>query len=169
MIARRYTYQPGTVDGGLNPRINGDDHKTGTRFAIEPTVARLLVGRPLSMPTAAAWRWPKASIYRGLPTSNNRLPRSVAVCAIGTFIASTGIGTSPFMRAFTPPPTGTRQEPTGLVLPAPAGAFLQRLDRIPRNLPRDIEQGCAIGKQGVDAFEVDGALDFRDLHRRTRP
>jgi len=58
---------------------------------------------------------------------------------------------------------------TGLVLAAPAGAFLQRLDRISRNLPRNIEQGCAIGEQGVHAFEVDGALDFRKLHRRTRP
>ena len=38
------------VDGGLNPRINGDGLKTGTELAIGPLVARLLAGRPLSMP-----------------------------------------------------------------------------------------------------------------------
>ena len=38
------------VDGGPNPRKSGAGPKTGTELAVEPLVARLLAGRPLSMP-----------------------------------------------------------------------------------------------------------------------
>ena len=60
------------VDGGENPRKSGARPKVGTRFAVNLIAANRLGGKPLSMPLAAVRRWPKASIYRGLPPSHDR-------------------------------------------------------------------------------------------------
>jgi len=60
------------VDGGGNPRKSGDGQKVGTKIALELFEANGLGGGPLSMPSAAVRRWPKASIYRGLPPSHDR-------------------------------------------------------------------------------------------------
>ena len=62
----------GSVDGGVNPRKSGAGRKVGTKIAVEQFEANGLGGGPLSMPSAAVRRWPKASIYRGLPPSHDR-------------------------------------------------------------------------------------------------
>ena len=51
------------VDGGVNPRKSGAGRKVGTKIAVEQFEANGLGGGPLSMPSAAVRRWPKASIY----------------------------------------------------------------------------------------------------------
>src|ERR1700687_5877279 len=65
------------VDGGLNPRISGDEATIGTEFAVEPLAARWLGGQVPVNAASRHRRWPEASVYRGL------FPRSQSFVELG--------------------------------------------------------------------------------------
>jgi hypothetical protein len=76
------------VDGGLNPRKFGAREKTGTEFAVDPMVATMLAGGPLSMPLAAEGGGRSPAFTGAYPASHNRPPRSVAGCKRPLFATS---------------------------------------------------------------------------------
>jgi hypothetical protein len=63
------------VDGGRNPRINGDRQKAGTELAAKPPVRKGWVVGPCQRRKP-----PKASVYGGLPPRHSRKRRSVVIC-----------------------------------------------------------------------------------------
>src|SRR6185295_15708898 len=94
----------------LQPRLrkSGAWLKAGARFAIDLIAADRLGGGPLSMPSAAARRWPKASIYRVChPVTIDDRDRCLLTPMLIQHAAwdATGTNCAPDLCGFPPPPT----------------------------------------------------------------
>ena len=99
------------VLAAANPRINGAGRKVGTELAVESMVATSAGWQAPVNAASRRRRWPKASIDRGMPASQNRPQRSVAadqrraVCRLRCGITTDW---APFMRRIS-----RRQPPRG--------------------------------------------------------
>jgi len=71
---RAGTFAPAAVDGGQNPRINGDERKAGTVLAVTPSEPKDWTTGPLSTPSAAEGGGRRPAFTGGLPSRHTGRP-----------------------------------------------------------------------------------------------